>query len=99
MKAVKFLKAKSDSEGYFVMIEAGRIDAAHHNGQAVRALSETLAFDRAVEEVLKLVDLEDTLVILTADHSHTMTYAFLFLTLFTMVCFACGKFVQVSVKV
>eukprot|EP00090_Calanus_glacialis_P026917 TRINITY_DN42321_c0_g1_i1.p1 TRINITY_DN42321_c0_g1~~TRINITY_DN42321_c0_g1_i1.p1 ORF type:complete len:552 (-),score=154.93 TRINITY_DN42321_c0_g1_i1:143-1798(-) len=73
VQAVKFLQAKSDSEGYFIMIEGGRIDAAHHNGQAVRALSETLAFDKAVEEVLKVVDFEDTLVILTADHSHTMT--------------------------
>ena len=73
VQAVKFLQAKSDDQGYFVMIEGGRIDHAHHNGQAVRALSEALAFDKAVEEVLKIVDLEDTLVIVTADHSHTMS--------------------------
>jgi alkaline phosphatase len=59
--AVSFLKAKAGPEGFFIMIEGGRIDAAHHNGHAVRALSETLAFDKAIEEVLKLVDLEETL--------------------------------------
>ena len=29
--------------------KGGRIDAAHHNGHAVRALSETLAFEKAIE--------------------------------------------------
>jgi alkaline phosphatase len=71
--AVSFLKAKAGPEGFFIMIEGGRIDAAHHNGHAVRALSETLAFDKAIEEVLKLVDLEETLVLVTADHAHTMS--------------------------
>ena len=72
-QTVKFLQEKSDEAGYFVMIEAGRIDAAHHNGEATKALSETLAFDKAIEEVMKLVSTEDTLVIVTADHAHTMS--------------------------
>ena len=33
--------------------KGGRIDAAHHNGHAVRALSETLAFDKAIEVKLE----------------------------------------------
>ncbi len=33
-------------KGFFVMVEGGRIDHGHHEGQAVRALSETLAMDR-----------------------------------------------------
>jgi len=72
-QAVKFLKTKADDKGYFLMIEGGKIDQAHHNGKAVRALSETLAFDKAVEKVLGLVDLKDTLVIVTADHAHTFS--------------------------
>ena len=72
-QTVKFLQEKFDEAGYFVMIEAGRIDAAHHNGEATKALSETLAFDKAIEEVMKLVSTEDTLVIVTADHAHTMS--------------------------
>jgi len=71
--AVKFLKAKAGDDGFFIMIEGGRIDAAHHLGHAVRALSETLAFDKAIEDVLKLIDLKETLVIVTADHAHTMS--------------------------
>jgi len=71
--AVKFLQAKADDRGFFIMIEGGRIDAAHHNGQAVRALHETVAFDKAIGEVLSMVNLDETLVIVTADHSHTMT--------------------------
>jgi len=72
-QAVKFLATKADDKGYFLMIEGGKIDQAHHNGKAVRALSETLAFDKAVEKVLGLVDLKDTLVIVTADHAHTFS--------------------------
>ena len=72
-QAVKFLQHKSAGDGYFVMIEAGRIDQAHHNGKATKALSETLAFDKAVEEVMKLVNTSDTLVIVTADHAHTLS--------------------------
>ena len=37
--------------------KGGRIDAAHHNGHAVRALSETLAFDKAIEVKLELYHL------------------------------------------
>merc|ERR1712215_461517 len=54
-------------------IEGGKIDQAHHNGRAVTALSETLAFDKAIDEVMKIVDLNDTLVIVTTDHAHTMS--------------------------
>ena len=60
-QAVKFLKTKAEAEdtGYFVMIEAGRIDQAHHNGKAATALSETVAFDKAIEEVMKLIERTD----------------------------------------
>jgi len=71
--AVNFLQAKAGQEGFFIMIEGGRIDAAHHNGHAVRALSETLAFEKAIEEVVKSVNLEETLILVTADHAHTMS--------------------------
>jgi len=73
VQAVKFLEKKAGEQGYFVMIEGGKIDQAHHNGRAVTALSETLAFDKAIEEVMKIVNLTDTLVIVTADHAHTMS--------------------------
>lgn len=72
-KAIDVLK--SNPKGYFLMVEAGRIDHGHHAGNAYRALSDTVALSDAVKKALEKVDLKDTLVIVTADHSHTMTMA------------------------
>jgi alkaline phosphatase len=66
---------KASPKGYYLMIEGGRIDHAHHAGNAYRALSETQQFSAAVAEVLKTVNLDETLVLVTADHSHVMTIA------------------------
>lgn len=41
----------------------------------MKALHETMAFDKAIERALEMVDLKETLVIVTADHSHVMTMA------------------------
>jgi len=72
-KAIDLLS--TDEDGFFLMVEGGRVDHAHHGGNASRALSDTVAFDDAVATALAMVDLEDTLVIVTADHGHTMTFA------------------------
>ena len=58
-----------------LMVEGGRIDHAHHGTNAARALEDTDAFDLAVQAALDMTDAEDTLIIVTADHSHTMTLA------------------------
>jgi alkaline phosphatase len=70
MKAVEILAA--DPDGYFLMVEGGRIDHALHDGQARRAMVEVIAFDEAVRAVASMVDLEDTLILVTGDHDHTM---------------------------
>lgn len=70
-KAIAVLAARG--EGYVLMVEGARIDHAHHVGQAGAALQDTLAFDAAVRAALEAVDLRDTLVIVTADHSHNLT--------------------------
>lgn len=64
-----------DEDGYVLMIEGGRIDHAHHGTNAARALEDTDAFDQAVAMALEMTSAEDTLIIVTADHSHTMTMA------------------------
>ena len=64
-----------DEDGYFLMVEGGRIDHGHHEGKPGYALLETQAFARAIEEALEKVDLEETLVLVTADHSHVFTIA------------------------
>jgi alkaline phosphatase len=65
----------ANPKGYYLMIEGGRIDHAHHATNPYRALTETQQFARAVDAVLQSVDLNDTLVLVTADHSHVMTIA------------------------
>lgn len=72
-KAIRVLKRKN-SNGFVLMVEGGRIDHAHHQNHAHLALMEVVEFDRAIEKALGMVDLEDTLIIVTADHSHAMTF-------------------------
>jgi alkaline phosphatase len=57
------------------MVEAGRIDHGHHAGNAHRALGDAVALSAAVRAALQKIDLKDTLVIVTADHSHAFTMA------------------------
>ena len=72
--AIKRLKAASP-KGYYLMVEGGRIDHGHHASNPYRALSDAQQFSRAVDAVLKSVNLDETLVLVTADHSHTLTMA------------------------
>ena len=57
------------------MVEAGRIDHAHHEGNAFRALTDIIELSNAVGAALKKVNLDETLIIVTADHSHTLSFA------------------------
>ncbi len=61
--------------GYYLMVEGGRIDHAHHAGNAYRALTDTIALSDAVQAALELADPRDTLVLVTADHSHALAIA------------------------
>jgi alkaline phosphatase len=60
----------SNPNGYLLMVEAGRIDHAHHAGNAARALADTVALDEAVAAAVASTDPDDTLIMVTADHSH-----------------------------
>lgn len=73
LKAIEILK--QNPKGFFLMVEGGRIDHAHHGGNAIRALEDTLAFDDAVKAALGAVNPRDTLIVVTADHSHVLTMA------------------------
>ena len=72
-KAIALLERNHD--GFFLMVEGGRIDHAHHRGNAYRALEETVAFSDAVRAATAATDVEDTLILVTADHSHTLSMA------------------------
>jgi alkaline phosphatase len=60
--------------GFFLVVEGGRIDHAHHSGNAFRALNDTLAFSDAIRAATELTSDSDTLILVTADHSHTMSF-------------------------
>jgi len=62
-------------KGFFLMVEAGRIDHAHHAGNAFNALSDTIELSKAVDVALEATSVEDTLIIVTADHGHVFTMA------------------------
>ncbi len=75
MTATAIDRLQSTGKGYYLMVEGGRIDHGHHDGRADLALSETQEFARAVKVALGKVDLSDTLILVTADHSHVFTMA------------------------
>ena len=75
LKALKLLQ--KNQNGYFLMVEGGRIDHALHETTAKKALQDTLAFDTAIKSVIDEVkktdpELKNTLIVVTADHDHTM---------------------------
>ena len=72
LKALKILE--NSENGYFLFVEGGRIDHGHHDQQAHKALEEFVELDDTIEEVLKRINLDETLVIVTADHSHSMQF-------------------------
>jgi alkaline phosphatase len=71
--AIKVLQ--KNPKGFFLMVEAGRIDHAHHTSNAYNALSETVELSNAVDVALQATNGDDTLIIVTADHGHVFTMA------------------------
>ncbi|MDD4978719.1 MAG: alkaline phosphatase [Gallionella sp.] len=77
VKSVQMLS--QNPNGYFLMVEGGRIDHALHGTNAKRALVDTIAFDDAIAAAIAEVKktdptLANTLIVVTADHDHTMTF-------------------------
>ena len=70
--AIDFLEARG--AGYYLLVEGGRIDHGHHDGYPGYALLETQAFAEAVSIAVDKVDLEETLILVTADHSHVFSH-------------------------
>lgn len=66
-----------NNKGFVLVVESGRIDHAHHAGNAYRALTDTIEYSNAVKAASEhpAVKADDTLIIVTADHSHVFTMA------------------------
>lgn len=69
--AIKILS--KNPNGFFLFVEGGKIDHAHHSTETRKALDETVEFAEAVRIATELTDTKDTLIVTTSDHSHTMT--------------------------
>lgn len=72
-KAIEVLQ--KEPKGFVLFVEGGLIDTAHHSTKAKLALDETVEFSKAVESALHLTQEDDTLIVVTSDHAHTMTMA------------------------
>ncbi len=66
-KAVKMLKGP---EGFFIMVEGGKIDWASHFNDAAATITEVLDMDDAVRVALDFYsrNKKNTLIVITADH-------------------------------
>ncbi|KAF2461371.1 alkaline phosphatase [Lineolata rhizophorae] len=73
-KAIDILSTLSPDEGFFLMVEAASIDKMMHALDYDRALGELLELDdsvkSAVDKLTALGSLEETLILVTADHGH-----------------------------
>lgn len=69
--AIEMLSQNDD--GYYLMVESGRVDHGHHGNNAYRALTDAVAFHEAVAKAVELTDEQETLILVTADHGHVMT--------------------------
>lgn len=68
--AIKVLS--NHDNGFVLLVEGGRIDHAHHDGFATMALHETLEFEKAIKRAREMLPMEETLIVVTADHSHSL---------------------------
>jgi alkaline phosphatase len=75
--AARDVLAATKKSGYFLMVEGGRIDQALHPTLGRKALQDGKAFDEAIAAAIEKVKLTDpnltnTLIVVTADHDHTL---------------------------
>ncbi|KFO30095.1 intestinal-type alkaline phosphatase [Fukomys damarensis] len=70
--AVRVLSRNPD--GFYLFVEGGRIDHGHHEGSAYLALTDAVAFDSAIDKAGQFTREQDTLTLVTADHSHVFTF-------------------------
>uniref|UniRef100_W5KAM9 Alkaline phosphatase n=1 Tax=Astyanax mexicanus TaxID=7994 RepID=W5KAM9_ASTMX len=70
--AIKILR--KNPEGFYLLVEGGRIDHGHHEGKAKQALHEAVEMDRAIGRAGLLTSVHDTMTVVTADHSHVFNF-------------------------
>ncbi len=66
----KGIELLDNPNGFFMMVEGGKIDWACHANDATSAILDTLAFDEAINEAVKFYKAHprETLIVVTGDH-------------------------------
>ena len=66
----KSIRMLDNPEGFFIMVEGGKIDWACHGHDAAACIQEVLALDDAVKAALEFYDKhpKNTLILISADH-------------------------------
>lgn len=72
MTKAAITRLSHNPKGYVLMVEGGRVDHGLHAGDAQRALGDAVALDDAIAAAVAMTNPEETLIIVTADHSHTL---------------------------
>ena len=66
-KAIELLEGE---DGFFIMVEGGKIDWACHANDAASTIHETIEFSNAIDVAIEFYKAhpEETLIVVTADH-------------------------------
>lgn len=72
--AITALQASGGDNGFFLSIEAGRVDHANHGGNLARVVADQKAMADAVAMADSMTDDADTLIVVTADHEHAIAF-------------------------
>lgn len=72
--AIEALQAAGGENGFFLQVEAGRVDHANHAGNLARVVRDQKAFADAVAMADEMTEDADTLLIVTADHEHAIAF-------------------------
>ncbi len=75
MTRAAIARLQRHGKGFVLLVEGGRIDHGHHNGNAYRALTDTVALSDAVRAADEMTSPDDTLILVTADHAHTLSFS------------------------
>ncbi|XP_052862624.1 alkaline phosphatase-like [Anopheles cruzii] len=65
---------EDSAQGYVLFVEGGLIDMAHHGNRPRLSLEETAEFHRAIALARQRTNVNDTLIVVSSDHSHTLMY-------------------------
>ncbi|MEM1361920.1 MAG: alkaline phosphatase [Pseudomonadota bacterium] len=74
MTEIAITALQNNSSGFFLSVEAGRVDTANHANNVARTVTDGVAFTEAIIKADEMTDDADTLIIVTADHAHAIAF-------------------------